>query len=111
MQITRQRVRPEMHISTVEKCPTCKGSGEVSPTIIFDEQIENQLAFFVNEKGLNNLVLKLHPYIAAFISKGFISKRIKWMFKYTCRIKVIPISSYQLLEFHFFDRNDIEIEL
>ncbi|NVO10253.1 MAG: Rne/Rng family ribonuclease [Bacteroidales bacterium] len=111
MQITRQRVRPEMHISTVEKCPTCKGSGEVSPTIIFDEQIENQLAFFVNEKGLNNLVLKLHPYIAAFICKGFISKRIKWMFKYTCRIKVIPISSYQLLEFHFFDRNDIEIEL
>lgn len=111
MQITRQRVRPEMHISTVEKCPTCKGSGEVSPTIIFDEQIENQLAFFVNEKGLNNLVLKLHPYIAAFICKGIFSKRIKWMFKYTCRIKVIPISSYQLLEFHFFDRNDIEIEL
>jgi ribonuclease G len=111
MQITRQRVRPEMHISTVEKCPTCKGSGEVTPTIIFDEQIENQLAFFVNEKGLNNLVLKLHPYIAAFICKGIFSKRIKWMFKYTCRIKVIPISSYQLLEFHFFDRNDIEIEL
>ncbi len=111
MQITRQRVRPEMHISTVEKCPTCKGSGEVSPTIIFDEQIENQLAFFVNERGLNNLVLKLHPYIAAFICKGIFSKRIKWMFKYTCRIKVIPISSYQLLEFHFFDRNDIEIEL
>jgi ribonuclease G len=108
MQITRQRVR---HISTIEKCPTCKGSGEVSPTIIFDEQIENQLAFLVNERDLKNLVLKLHPYIAAFIVKGFISKRIKWMLKYKCRIKVVPISSYSLLEFHFFDRNDIEIEL
>jgi len=111
MQITRQRVRPEMHISTVEKCPTCKGSGEVSPTIIFDEQIENQLTFLVNERGIKNLVLKLHPYSAAFISKGFISKRIKWMFKHNCKIKVMPISSYHFLEFHFFDRNDIEIEL
>jgi len=110
MQITRQRVRPEMQISTVEKCPTCKGSGEVSPTIIFDEQIENQLAFMVNEKGYKSLILKLHPYIAAFITKGFISKRIKWMMKYSSRIKVIPISSYSLLEFHFFDRDDIEIE-
>jgi len=110
MQITRQRVRPEMQISTVEKCPTCKGSGEVSPTIIFDEQIENQLAFMVNEKGYKSLILKLHPYIAAFITKGFISKRIKWMMKYNAKIKVIPISSYSLLEFHFFDRDDIEIE-
>jgi len=111
MQITRQRVRPEMHISTVEKCPTCKGSGEVTPTIIFDEQIENQLAFLVNEKGIKNLILKLHPYIAAFIVKGFISKRIKWMLKYSSMIKVVPISSYELLEFHFFDRSDNEIEL
>lgn len=110
MQITRQRVRPEMHISTVEKCPTCKGSGEVSPTIIFDEQIENQLAFVVNEKGINNLILKLHPYIVAFIAKGLISKRVKWMMKYKCRLKVVPISSYQFLEYHFFDKDDNEIE-
>jgi ribonuclease G len=100
-----------MQIDTVEKCPTCKGSGEVSPTIIFDEQIENQLSFLAGERGIKNITLKLHPYIAAFILKGFISKRIRWMLKYGCRIKVLPISSYHLLEFHFFDRNDIEIEL
>jgi ribonuclease G len=110
MQITRQRVRPEMHIATLEKCPTCKGSGEVSPIVIFDEQIENKLAFLVNEKGLKKLQLKVHPYIAAFINKGFISIRIKWMWRYKCRIKVVPMSSYNYLEFTFTDPNENEIE-
>lgn len=110
MQITRQRVRPEMHIATLEKCPTCKGSGEVSPIVIFDEQIENKLAFLVNEKGLKKLQLKVHPYIAAFINKGFISIRIKWMWRYKCRIKVVPMSSYNYLEYTFTDPNENEIE-
>ena len=110
MQITRQRVRPEMHISTVEKCPTCKGSGEVSSIIIIDEQIENQLAFLVNEREIKNLVLKLHPFIAAYISKGLYSKKFQWMIRYKCLLKIAPISSYHFLEYHFFDRYDNEIE-
>ena len=111
MQITRQRVRPEMHIDTLEKCPTCKGSGEVSPVVIFDEQIENQLSFLATERNYKHITLKLHPYIAAFLNKGFISKRIKWMLKYKSRIRIVPISSYHFLEYHFFDSDDIEIEL
>ena len=35
MQITRQRVRPEMHIETAENCPTCAGSGKAQPPILF----------------------------------------------------------------------------
>ncbi|HPX06544.1 MAG TPA: Rne/Rng family ribonuclease [Tenuifilaceae bacterium] len=110
MQITRQRVRPEMHINTLEKCPTCKGSGEVSPTVLLDELVENQLSFIVREKGISNVTIKLHPYIAAYLNKGFISRRIKWMFRYKCRLRVVPISSFTFLEYHFFDNNDNEIE-
>ena len=44
MQITRQRVRPEMNISTTEKCPTCNGTGEISPSILFVDKIENHIA-------------------------------------------------------------------
>ena len=43
MQITRQRVRPEMHISTDEKCPTCNGSGKVGPTLLYIDKIEEDL--------------------------------------------------------------------
>ena len=35
MQITRQRVRPEMNIDVTEKCPTCRGTGEIGPSLVF----------------------------------------------------------------------------
>jgi len=109
MQITRQRVRPEMHINTTEKCPTCKGTGEVSPTVLLDEQIENQLSTLVTSHKLKSITLKLHPYIAAFLNKGFVSKRMRWSFRYHCRVNVTPMSSYHFLEYHFFDSKDTEI--
>lgn len=110
MQITRQRVRPEMHIETLEKCPTCKGSGDISPAILIDEEIENKLAFLVNEKEVKKLILKTHPYLAAFLTQGIFSKRYKLAKAYKCSLKVIPISSYSFLEYHFFDQNENEID-
>ena len=110
MQITRQRVRPEMQVDTQEKCPVCQGRGEVSPTLILDDQIESKLALIATSQKRRTIILKAHPYIAAFITKGFLSKRRKWAYKYHCRLKVMPISSYHFLEFHFFDSHDIEID-
>jgi ribonuclease G len=110
MQITRQRVRPEMHIETLEKCPTCKGSGEISSAILLDEQIENRLAFLVNEKEMKKLILRVHPFVGAFLNQGFFSKRRKWQWKYKCSLKIIPISSYNFLDYHFFDINENEID-
>lgn len=110
MQITRQRVRPEMHIETLEKCPTCKGTGEITPAILLDEEIENKLAFLVNEKEIKKLVLKTHPYIAAFLTKGIFSKRYKLAKRYKCSLRVVPISSYSFLEYHFLDQNENEID-
>ncbi|MDH5382527.1 MAG: Rne/Rng family ribonuclease, partial [Cyclobacteriaceae bacterium] len=40
MQITRQRVRPEMNIKTREVCPACEGTGKVTATILVSDQIE-----------------------------------------------------------------------
>jgi ribonuclease G len=110
MQITRQRVRPEMHIETLEKCPTCKGSGEVSPTLLLDEEIENKLAFLVNEKDIKNLMLKVHPFVYAYLTKGLFSKRYKLARKYRCSLKLVPISSFTFLEYHFLDQNENELD-
>lgn len=43
MQITRQRVRPEMTIEILENCPTCGGSGKISPAVLLTDQIEQKL--------------------------------------------------------------------
>ena len=108
MQITRQRVRPEMHISTTEKCPTCNGTGEISPSILFVDKIENHIASILEKENMF-LVLKLHPYVAAFIKRGLIPLSLKWRFQFKTRIKVVPISSYDFLEYHLFDTHGEEI--
>lgn len=104
MQITRQRVRPEMHINTTEQCPSCQGTGQISPAIIFDTQIENQIAYFIEERKLKWIKLIVHPYVAAFLKKGLFSKRIEWMWKYKCYIKVAESQSFSYMEFKLYDR-------
>jgi ribonuclease G len=105
MQITRQRVRPELSIQTLEKCPTCKGSGEIAPTVLFIDDIENHINFLLNETHYKKLTLKVHPYIEGFIKNGFFSLQWKWFFRFKKIIRVQSVSSYHLLEFHFFDQN------
>jgi ribonuclease G len=111
MQLTRQRVRPEMNIKTMEKCPTCHGTGEISPSILFTDEIEDRLQTIIQENKPKNLVLKVHPYTDAYLNKGLISKRMKWGYKYGCKIKIIPMVSYHYMEYRFFNSHDEELGL
>jgi ribonuclease G len=111
MQITRQRVRPEMNIITDEKCPACKGTGEVKPTILFTDDIERGLSFIVGQVRTKKLVLNFHPFVASYLRKGLLPIYRKWNRKYSIRLKVQAVQSYHMLEFHFFDRFENEIDL
>jgi len=110
IQITRQRVRPEMNIEINEKCPTCGGSGEVQPSILLIDQIETDLQHIVKELNQKSLTLCVHPYLEAFLTKGFISSlRRKWQSKLGAKIKVRAVSSYHFLEYHFLNSTEDEI--
>ncbi len=109
MQITRQRVRPEMHIHTQEKCPTCNGSGEIGPSILFDTEVENQVAYLARDKKQAILTLKVHPYVASFLNRGLFPKRLRWSLKYRCLLRVKPSTAYTFLEYHIFDRHGDEL--
>ena len=98
MQITRQRVRPATEINTAEVCPTCHGTGKVGPTILFDETVERQLAYYVKERGINSFVLKVSPIFEAYLTKGLSSIRRKWCRKYSCKIKIEGLTEYSLLQ-------------
>lgn len=98
MQITRQRVRPATEINTMEVCPTCNGTGKVGPTILFDEAVERQLAYFVKERKLDSFLLKVSPVFKAYLTKGFNSIRRKWCRKYSCKIKIEGNTDYSLLQ-------------
>jgi ribonuclease G len=111
MQITRQRVRPEQHIETAEVCPACKGTGEVVPTVLFADELTRKVNYVIEDLNKKKLVLKVHPYVAAYLTKGFKSFQKKWFFKYFKWVKVEMNNSYSFLEYHFFDESQEEIIL
>lgn len=109
--ITRQRVRPEMNIDILEKCPVCDGTGQIKASIILTDEIETNLTYLIKEQNQPFIKMTLHPYVYAFLTKGLFSMRLKWFFKYKKWIKIYPMSSYHFLEYHFFDKNDEEIKI
>ncbi len=111
MQITRQRVRPEENIETAESCPTCKGTGKIMPAILFVDELDGKVKYILKDLNKKKLVVKVHPYIAAYLTKGFKSYRNNWLFKYLKWVKVEANNSYAYLEYHFFDENLEEIIL
>jgi len=111
MQITRQRVRPAMEINTSEKCPACNGTGKIPPSLLFTENIENQMMFFANEKKLKNVVLEVHPFIEAYLTKGLVSRARKWSRKYGCRLHVRIAPDLAVTQARWLDQNNEKIEL
>jgi ribonuclease G len=111
MQITRQRVRPEMTIVTNEKCPSCHGTGETKPTILFTDELERGLSFIVDKIKTRKLILNVHPFVASYLKKGLFPVYRKWNFKYKISLKIQAVTSYHMLEYHFFDHFNNEIDL
>lgn len=110
MQITRQRMKPEVNINTQEVCPSCNGTGKVSATLILEDEIEKNISYLVMQKH-KELLIAVHPIMEAYLKKGFISKRMRWSWKYKQKIKVKANTSYHLTEYHFFDNHEEEIRL
>ena len=111
VQVTRQRVRPEMNIVTNEVCPACNGTGAIRPTILLIDDIENNFNYILVEQNEKSITLCVHPYIEAYLRQGLITRQMKWFFKYGQWIKVKSNPAYQITEFHFFSAKDEEIKL
>ncbi len=111
MQITRQRVRPEMEVNTSEQCPTCFGTGTAKPSILFTDSLEGKIECLVNKHHMKKFVLHVHPYIAAFLNKGICPLSWKWKLKYSMGIKVIPDQSLAFLEYRFYDSDKNELDM
>jgi len=111
VQITRQRVRPEMNVQILEKCPACDGTGEIRPTILLTDDIENNIGYLIREQNEKNLTVAVHPYVYAFLTKGWFNYRWKWWRKYGQRIKINPSNASHILEYHFFNKQGDEIKM
>ena len=110
MEITRQRVKPAIDISISETCPVCRGSGEIKPTILVIDDIEHSLNFIRSELKVKRILIKVHPFIAKYLSAGLLSQRMQWMLKYRIWIKVKPSQTLHLIDYKIFDKEGKNLE-
>jgi ribonuclease G len=111
MQITRQRVRPEVAVNTSEVCPSCSGSGKVSASSLLIDDINRDLEFVLQAGTKAKIKLKVHPFIFAFLKKGWPSQQMRWFTKHYKWINIQEDASYHLSEYRFYDENEDEIRL
>ena len=111
MQITRQRMRPEVNINTSEVCPTCNGTGKITSTLLLEDEIEKKLSYLVTHQH-KNLTLIVNPIVYSHLTKGwfFSSLKARWKRKFQTNIKIVANNTYHLTEFNFLDQTDEQIK-
>lgn len=112
MQITRQRVRPALDITTAENCPCCFGKGEIQPSLLFTDTLFEKLDYLVNTLKVRDFVMYIHPFVDAYIKRGWLmSMYYKWRRALGGKFKIIPDESLAFLQYRVLDKNRNEIEL
>ncbi len=111
MQITRQRVRPALDITTSETCPSCFGKGEVPASILFTDKLEEKIEYLVDSLKVKKFTMYVHPFVEAYIKKGVFSLFGKWRRKYGRGFKVIADESLAYLQYRVLDPDNHEIDL
>jgi len=112
MQITRQRVRPALDIVTAEACPSCYGKGEVQPSLLFTDTLREKLDYLVNELKVKDFVMYVHPFVEAYIKKGFLTSLYRrWRAELGRKFKILPDESLAYLQYRVLDSKRNEIDL
>ncbi len=109
LQVTRQRTRPEINISTAEMCPSCEGTGKVTPSLLVSDEIERNLSHICNARPKSKISLEAHPYVVAYLKEGWPSVRMKWRMTYNKWVKLRSNMDLPLNKYRFYDQNDDEI--
>jgi ribonuclease G len=103
VQITRQRVRPQLEIQTLEVCPSCNGSGKMQSSMLLSDEISNNVDFLIRQNKEKSLTIGANPYVASYLKKGFFnSLQYKWFRTYFqwIRIKEDPALSFTAVKYY-----------
>ncbi|WP_289735007.1 Rne/Rng family ribonuclease [Paramuribaculum intestinale] len=111
MQITRQRVRPALDITTAEECPSCFGKGKVQPSLLFTDLLREKIDYLVDELKQTGFTMYVHPFVDAYLKKGLISTFRRWRMETGKKFNVRPDQSLAYLQYRVLDAKGDEIDL
>ena len=106
-----QRIRPQLNIKTKEYCTSCNGTGFITASILVSDNIENAIDYLFTKQNEKSLTLNIHPYLAAYFTKGLFSIRMKWIKKYHRWVKITTDTSLGINEFDFYGKNNNVIKM
>lgn len=111
IQITRQRVRPEVNIPNEETCPTCDGTGKIRPSILLADEINNNVDYLLRRSKIRKLKIIANPFVAAYFTTGIPNRQFKWFMKYGKWIEILSNNSQPFSTVKYFDEHNEEIKL
>lgn len=104
MEMTRQRIRLSLLLSTSEECPVCRGTGRVPSKESMVTKIESWLKRFKTQCNERRLILKVHPSIGDYLSAGTKSILRRWMWRHIMKIDLVRDETISVNEFRFISK-------
>jgi ribonuclease G len=78
---------------------------------VIDEAIERRLTYYVNEKKITSLILKVNPILGAYLTRGIFSSIVgKWKKKYRCKIEVVETTDFTVLQNEFYNEKGEKLD-
>jgi ribonuclease G len=78
---------------------------------VIDEAIERRLSYYVTEKNITNLILKVNPLLGAYLTRGLFSSIVgKWKKKYRCKIEVVETTDFSVLQNEFYNEKGEKLD-
>ncbi|WNJ20815.1 Rne/Rng family ribonuclease [Pontibacter sp. G13] len=111
VQITRQRVRPQIDIQTSEVCPSCNGTGKIQASILIADEISNNLDYLIRQNKERKLTIVANPYVSAYLRRGFLkSFQFTWFHNYWVWVKIKDDTSLPFTEVKYYNSEGEEIK-
>lgn len=112
IEMTRQRVRPQVINSLYEKCTCCSGTGLVPNDTTTVSRIERWIQRYRASKGDRRITIRTTPSVYVHLGQGRNSRRLRLMWKYWMKISVVKDENLGVGEFKVFNyKNNKEIVL
>jgi len=105
VEITRQRVRPARRLETKEENPDNLVEAPITMIDALEQKFDQIVAKMRQKKDKGTIFLHVHPFIHAYLTKGFWWKaRYKqWSRLYGHPLKVVERDAFKMLEYRFAD--------
>ena len=112
IQITRQRVRPQIDIITAELCPSCNGTGKIQASILIADEIASNIDFLIRQNKEPKLSISVNPFVASYLKRGFLkSYQFTWFHAYWRWVKIQEDTSLPFTAVHYFNHRGEEIKI